>query len=138
MGKPFIFSENFSFMKNRIFSACLCATLFLSFSLSSIAQTEADMKAWQAYMTPGEMHKMLAAFDGEWNVEGKMWMDPKAQPVTTKGTCTYKMVLGGRYQQSQFKSTFMDQPMEGIGHTAYDNLKKNLNLPGSIIWAAAS
>ena len=33
------------------------------------AQTDAEMKAWQTYMTPGEVHKMIARSDGEWNEE---------------------------------------------------------------------
>ena len=29
--------------------------------------SEADQKKWMDYMTPGEMHKMLAASNGEWH-----------------------------------------------------------------------
>jgi hypothetical protein len=37
----------------------------------AIAQTDQDamMKAWTAYMTPGDVHKMLAKTDGEWTTD---------------------------------------------------------------------
>ncbi len=51
-------------------------------------------------------------------------MEPGAQPITSKGSSTNKMILGGRYQESRYKGDFMNQPMEGIGTLAYDNAKK--------------
>jgi hypothetical protein len=88
------------------------------------AQTDAEIKALQAYMTPGEMHKMMAMVEGEWTTDGKMWMDPKGQPVASKGEASYKMILGGRYQESTFRGDMMGMPFEGKGLMAYDNLKK--------------
>lgn len=82
------------------------------------------MKAWQAYMMPGEPHKMMAKDDGEWTFEMTMWMEPGAEPAKSTGTHTNKMILGGRYQQSVFKGDFMGQPFEGISTTGYDNAKK--------------
>ena len=75
-------------------------------------------------MTPGDMHKVLAQTEGEWTTESKMWMDPKSEPMISKGECTYKMVLGGRYQETQFKGDMMGQQFEGKGVMAYDNFKK--------------
>ena len=111
-------------MKNKLIYASLCILFFCAGNLTATAQTEAEMKAWQEYMTPGEMHKLLTQMDGEWTTEGKMWMDPKADPVASKGECSYKMVLGGRYQESEFKGDMMGMPFEGKGLLAYDNFKK--------------
>lgn len=111
-------------MKNTLIYASLCMLFLCTGVVAAKAQTEAEMKAWQEYMTPGEMHKVLAQAEGEWTTEGKMWMDPKSEPVTSKGECTYKMVLGGRYQESEFKGDFMGQSFEGRGLMAYDNFKK--------------
>ncbi len=45
----------------------LC-TLYLIIATKQLsAQDEASMKAWTTYMTPGDIHKMLAESDGEWN-----------------------------------------------------------------------
>jgi len=125
-------------MKNTLIYASVWMLFFCTKSITSTAQTEAEMKAWQAYMTPGDMHKVLAQTEGEWTTEGKMWMDPKSEPMVSKGECTYKMVLGGRYQETQFKGDMMGQQFEGKGVMAYDNLRSNLKAHGSTTWAAAS
>jgi len=83
-----------------------------------------ENKAWMAYMTPGQPQAMLAKADGEWNAEITMWMEPGGQPMTTKGTASNKMILGGRYQQATNKANMMGMPFEGIGTTGYDNAKK--------------
>lgn len=111
-------------MKNKLIYACICMLFFCTNALTAAAQTEAEMKAWQSYMTPGEMHKLLNQMEGDWITDGKMWMDAKSEPMTSKGECSYKMVLGGRYQESEFRGDMMGQPFEGKGVLAYDNFKK--------------
>jgi hypothetical protein len=81
-------------------------------------------KAWMEYATPGDMHKWMASTDGVWTGEVKSWMAPDAPPTTNTATMTNKTILGGRYQQSTFKSTMEGQPFEGMGTIAYDNSKK--------------
>ena len=81
-------------------------------------------KNWETYMTPGEAHKIMASWDGIWTAEITMWMAPDAPPSKSTGTVVNKMVLGGRYQQSTFKSNFNGMPFEGLGTLAYDNEKK--------------
>ena len=88
------------------------------------AQDDAMMKAWEAYMTPGDVHKMMAKDDGTWNAEVSMWMSPDAPPAKSTGSCTNIMIMGGRYQQSAFKGTMMGKPFEGMGLMGYDNAKK--------------
>lgn len=85
---------------------------------------DASMKAWQTYMTPGDMQKMLAKSDGNWNADITMWMDPAGAPTKTKGTCVNRMILGGRYQESVNKSSFNGMPFEGRALLGYDNAKK--------------
>ncbi|SMO71382.1 DUF1579 domain-containing protein [Solitalea koreensis] len=89
----------------------------------SVAQAAAQ-KAWTEYMTPGDVHKMLAKSDGMWKSEVTMWMAPGAPPQKSTGVCTNEMILGGRYQQSKFKGDMMGMPFEGIGTLGYDNAKK--------------
>ena len=84
----------------------------------------AMMKAWQDYMTPGEMHKMMASWDGKWNDEVSMWMKPDAPAQKSSSVTEHKMILGGRYQQSATKGTFNGMPFEGMSTLAYDNGKK--------------
>ena len=88
------------------------------------AQTEAEQKAWQAYMTPGDVHKMIAESDGEWNLDITMWMDPKAPPTKSTATCKNEMIMGGRYQLSKTTGDMMGMPFEGMGLVGFDNAKK--------------
>lgn len=93
-------------------------------SLASFAQSADDMKAWQAYMTPGDIHKMLSKGAGTWNDENKMWMAPGQPPMESKSVSVCKPILGGRYIQTTSKGKFQGMDFEGISTTGYDNAKK--------------
>jgi hypothetical protein len=84
----------------------------------------AMMKAWEAYATPGEPHKMLAAEVGSWKTESTMWMDPSKPPTKSTGSCELKMIMGGRYQQGSHKGNFMGMPFEGTSVVGYNNASK--------------
>ena len=47
---------------------------------------------------------------------------PGAEPSTSKGVSTNKMVLGGRWVQENFTGNFMGMPFSGLGYTGYDNV----------------
>jgi Protein of unknown function (DUF1579) len=99
----------------------LSATLCCAFA---IAQNQDDMKAMTAYMTPGDVHKMMAKSEGTWTGVVSMWMQPGAQTMTMTGDSKIEMILGGRYLQEKNTGTMMGMPFEGLGTTAYDNAKK--------------
>lgn len=82
------------------------------------------MKNWESYATPGDMHKMMASWNGNWDAEITMWEKPGAPPTKTTGKTVNKMVMGGRYQESSHTATMMGMPFEGHGMLAYDNAKK--------------
>lgn len=98
----------------------------VSFIANVFAQTDAEMKSWQNYMTPGEVHKMMAQADGEWTEEIIMWMDPAKPATKTTATTKNEMIMGGRYQLSKTTGTMMGMPFEGMSIMGYDNLKKIL------------
>ncbi len=81
------------------------------------------MKNWQEYMTPGDMHKMMASWDGTWDNEITMW-EPGKAPTTSTGTAVYKTILNGLYQEGVHTGDMMGMPFEGHGTLAYDNYKK--------------
>ncbi len=85
---------------------------------------EEMQKAWMVYMTPTAVHQMLAQSDGEWTGEVTHWMTPKSEPIKSKCTSTNKMIMGGRYQHSEFKGEFMGMPFEGMSLLGFDNAKK--------------
>jgi hypothetical protein len=85
----------------------------------------AMQKAWESYMTPGDMHKWMASTDGKWSAELTFWMTPDAPPSPpSKATVENKTILGGRYQQQTYKGKMMGMDFEGHGTMAYDNAKK--------------
>ena len=88
---------------------------------------ENAQKAWVAYMTPGDIHKMIAKFDGQWKEAVTWWMAPGQSPMTSTASCTNTMILGGRYQQSISKGDMMGMPFEGMGLLGYDNAEKIFN-----------
>lgn len=82
------------------------------------------MKNWQAYMTPGDMHKMMESWSGKWTGDVIMWHAPGAPADTMKGTAVNKMSLGGRYMVSTHTGKMMGMDFEGHSTLAYDNAKK--------------
>ena len=84
----------------------------------------AMMKAWMEYMTPSDVHKMIAKSNGTWTEEVTMWMAPDAPPQKNTSTAVNKMILGGRYQESRHTGTFDGMPFEGISTLAYDKARK--------------
>lgn len=83
-----------------------------------------QMKAWQAYATPGDAHKRLTEEVGTWSCDMTFWYEPNGKPEKATATATVKMVLGGRYQETDYKGTIMGAPFEGKGTVAYNNASK--------------
>ncbi len=120
-------------MRSTILALCSALVLTVLFAVHPVfaqgnqgdAAMQEMMKKWQELMTPGAPHKALAALEGTWNADVSTWMSgPDAPPATSKGTCVYKMVLGGRYLEQTFTSEMMNMPFSGTGYTGYDNANK--------------
>lgn len=82
------------------------------------------MKNWQMYMTPGEVHKMMATWAGTWNGDISMWMVPGAPEQKTIGTLVNKMIMNGLYLQGTNSGMMMGMPFSGLSTTAYDIHRK--------------
>jgi hypothetical protein len=81
-------------------------------------------KNWGAHMTPSDVHKMMASWNGKWNGTVTMWQSPGATPEISQESTTNSMLMGGRYQQGIHVGTMMGQPFEGRSLLAYDNAKR--------------
>lgn len=84
----------------------------------------AQQKAWMEYATPSAPHKMMAEEVGTWNCEMTFWMEPNGKPEKANSTADIKMILGGRYQESNYKGMMMGMPFEGKATMAYNNASK--------------
>lgn len=110
-------------MKHLLFVFFIVTSLSFSQEQNMPSQEEM-MKAWMEYMTPGDMHQMMAKAVGEWKTVSKYWMDPSAEPMVSEGTATYEMIMGGRYLKAIHKGETMGMPFEGMLIQGYDNGKK--------------
>lgn len=103
----------------------MAITLLLALVTAKVcAQNDDGIKVWQNYMTPGELHKMIAAANGEWSGAITMWMDAKTPPTQSTGTVTNEMIMGGRYQLAKTTGIMMGMPFEAMSLLGYDNAKK--------------
>jgi len=85
----------------------------------------AMMKAWEAYMKPGNEHQMLSKSVGNWDVEITFYSPDGSIMSSSPGIkAETKMVLGGRYQHSTYKGDMDGMPFEGMNTLAFDNSRK--------------
>ncbi len=114
-------------MKSILVLLALVLPAFASAETDKKSMTDEHMKEWMKAATPGEEHKTLATLAGSWKYTSKWWTEPTAKPMESAGTSTNKMVMGGRYLQSEAKGKNMGQPFTGMGLTGFDNVKKNFD-----------
>lgn len=91
---------------------------------STMPDSATATKNWMAYGKPGEMHKMMASWDGTWIGDASMWQAPGAPVEKATLTSENKMLMDGRYEESKTTGTMMGQPFTGISTLAYDNATK--------------
>jgi hypothetical protein len=108
----------------KIINQLLSLALASSCSVCVYAQNQDDMKAAMAYMTPGEVHQMMAKSAGNWTSASTMWAQAGAQPMNSVYETKNEMILGGRYLKGTNSGMMMGMPFEGISVTGYDNAKK--------------
>jgi hypothetical protein len=87
--------------------------------------TEADMKAFMAAATPGDMHKRLVADAGTWQGKNTMWMGPGADPIEAESTSVVTPVLDGRFVRLEMKGDMPGMgPYHGLAVHGFDNITK--------------
>lgn len=114
-------------MKNAawLLSLCLALPAFANTAADKSATTpDPKMEAWQKFMTPGEDHKILKDLSGKWKYTSKMWQAPGTEAMESKGTANAKLIMGGRFVETEFKGKAMGQPFTGRGTLGFNNAKK--------------
>ncbi len=94
---------------------------------SPVNAQDDNMKKWMDYMTPGDMHKMLANGVGNWTMNTSWWMAPGTEPTKSEATAVSEMILGGRYLQTKVTGSMMGMPFNGISIEGYDNALKTFH-----------
>lgn len=84
----------------------LAADLTLVFAQQQMSEEEKArrMAAYQALTGPGPEHQQLATLAGKWDMEIRFWMARDKPPMTMKGKCENRMILGGRFMISEGKT----------------------------------
>jgi hypothetical protein len=91
----------------------------------AVKLTKEEMdKKWMESITPGEMHKVLAATAGKWDCDVTMWMGADSAGVKSKATSVSKVALNGLFVENEHSGDMMGMPFVGKGVTGYDNTKK--------------
>jgi hypothetical protein len=94
-------------------------------TIAAPVDSAAMMKAWEAYMKPGQEHQWLAKSAGNWEAEISFHAPDGSVVSTSPGIkAETKMILGGRYQHSNYKGNMDGMPFEGMNTMAYDNARK--------------
>lgn len=83
-----------------------------------------EMEAMMKAGTPGEHHKALGRYVGDWTYTNTMWMEPGKPPTTSNGTMHAAWLMDGRYVESTYKGDFEGMPFEGRSIEGYDNTAK--------------
>lgn len=102
----------------------------------------AMMEAWQAAMTPGPMHELLAAGAGTWSLTMTVYGPPDTPPEVHQGTVERRLDLDGRIRVDRLTSEMMGMPLEGIATTGFDNVTgrfwatwtDNMSTSVSVLW----
>ncbi len=118
--------------------AC-CAVVIAQAQNGKLAENEKltmqEQQAKAAAMAaPGPQHKILEKLAGTWNVSMSYWMAP-GQPATTFDyQQTSKMIIGGRFLQSNTDAEFMGQPMSTISIMGFDRRHNVFTTYGCDSW----
>jgi Protein of unknown function (DUF1579) len=84
----------------------------------------AMMAKAKKYTEPGEHHKVLERFLGQWKTETRMFMAGKATPAE-KGTAEFGWLMKGRWLKSEWSGKMMGRPLQGFLLLGYDNFRQS-------------
>jgi hypothetical protein len=87
-------------------------------------QEKKMMEQMMKYGTPGPNHELFKKYVGDWDVEIKMWQDPAAQPMVSKGMYKNELLFGGRFLKGQFEGEMGGMKAMGLEVIGYDLFKK--------------
>jgi hypothetical protein len=93
----------------------------------SDAEKQEMQKKMEAAGTPGQAHKALGAFAGNWKAEVKCWCEPGGPPNVSQGTAKASWTLNGHFLEEEFHGEMMGKPFTGRSLMGYDNIKQTFN-----------
>ena len=76
------------------------------------------------YLRPNDNHAWLGQFLGEWDTTTRLSMMPGQPPLESRGKCTVRWLMEGRWLQSESEGSMMGLPVRSVSTLGYDNFKK--------------
>ncbi|HPD33212.1 MAG TPA: DUF1579 domain-containing protein [Bacteroidota bacterium] len=116
--------EKFNYVKLLVLICLLNLTSITISAQNEQSMDSPEMKAFMEYMTPSEMHKLLAKFDGDWETKTQFWMSPDSPPEISTGVAHNKLIFNGLYLQMEHSGKSDMGEFHGMGTFAYDNAAK--------------
>lgn len=120
-----------------MFKPIIISVMLLLFGYSFAHAQDWDpekVKEMMALTKPGPEHKMLEKMVGTWDQTIKLWMKPGTEPAEMKGEAVNKMILGGRFLQSNVVSGEGEMKTEGLSLTGYDRRHKQFTTVAFDTW----
>lgn len=99
-----------------------------TFAFIIISLHAQDIDPWTNYMMPGDIHKNLEKYIGNFEMEISMNMMEGVDPVIIKVYSIHKMILDGRFLEMTQTGDMMGMPYHSITTLGYNNSDKNFNL----------
>ncbi|RYY55963.1 MAG: DUF1579 domain-containing protein [Chitinophagaceae bacterium] len=81
-------------------------------------------KKWMENAAVGKEHEGLAKSDGKWVGKSTSWMAKGAPPMVSDVKMENRMILGGRFQESNYSGDMAGMAFAGRSIMGYDNYKK--------------
>ena len=79
---------------------------------------------------PGPEHAELMALAGTWDVEGRMWSAPGAEPLRLAFPAENRAVLGGRFLESRASGELMGMMVESLTIYGFDRRHRKYTIVG--------
>lgn len=110
----------------RVGAAVLAATFAVVFAGGAAAEPQVDIQAQVAkakqFTTPGDNHKKLERFLGEWDTETRFLLHT-GPSAPEKGKASYGWLMEGRWVKGETSGSMMGLPMRTFSILGYDNFK---------------
>jgi Protein of unknown function (DUF1579) len=100
----------------------IVVAFFLTCIITTSFAQETD--PWTKYMTPNEIHQMLAEYEGDFNVEISMWMMEGTAPTLFNVSSKNQMHLGNRFLEMTQSGKMMNMEYQSVSTIGYNTISK--------------
>jgi hypothetical protein len=134
-------------MKHLVVLAVLLAAFCLALAYAIPQQTTGQqmsdqdkkmMDQMMKYGTPGKHHEFLKKYVGDWDAEVKLWQNPAAEPMISKGTIKNQLIFDGRFVKGDFEAMMGGMRSMGLEVIGYDLFKNMYTTFWIDSWSTAS